>query len=842
MRLTSPFFLNLVALATLAAPAPSASAQGPHSMSGATPGAAPGAAAPASRPATGEIRGRLVAAGPGARAITSGSITVQRGPQSTFAGGALPRPDGSFVVDGLTPGSYSVRIRAIGYAPIVKSGVVVAADRASIDLGTLELAEVATQLAAQKVVAERAAEQLSPERNSYSVKSMATASGGTAIDALRNVPAVEVDGSNVVSLRGNANVVVQINGRTSPLKGEQLGNFLAQLPAQSVSNVEVVTSPSAKDDPEGTAGIINLVLAQPVQDNVSGGTTAATGTTGLANVSANIGRQTSAWTVFLSAGGFRDARPLTGNADRTLLGGTAPTYSNSRLDGRMQPLSGNLTLRTEWKPRKDDALSFDANGNMGNFTRDNDSRFATLDAARDTVSAFDQYGDAAHHNLMQDYTAAWRRTGAPTATTWNTQLRYTRFGMSFESYRSSAMVVQDPDAEPSLPPTERNGLRVRFPTWILQGDLAKPFGAATKLEGGVKSTLRTLNSRASAALWDTTADAFEPIAGRNYALRYREAIQAAYGTLSRRVGKAQLQGGLRAELTSTNLGLPSLGDPATREYASLFPNGFVLYNLTDMRQLRLGYSRRISRPDAPQLDPSRFYEDARTVFHGNPELRPEYTDAIELSFQDGRPWGSLQVNPYLRLSDDAVRNIRTVNADGITENTFANVARTRSVGTDVNGTFRRGPLNLGLGGGFFHYRSEADTLATRAFAWNARTNASVKLGKLYDLQAMANYRAPQEVEGGRQLAFFMTHFALRRKLWGESGSLTLRVADPFGTARFAVRTRDDRVIEESQRRFGMRGVFLSFQRNFGQGIKLRPPQVDPNAQPAGGLPGGPPGA
>ena len=811
-----------------------AAAQGPP---GPRPGGAPGAPGVPGRSAPGEIRGRLVASGD-AHALTSGSITVLRGPQNTFVSGALPKPDGSFVVDGLMPGTYAVRIRAIGYAPLLKTDVVVTAAQPSVDLGAIALSAVATQLEQQTVVAERAAEQLSPEKNSYSVKSMATASGGTAIDALRNVPAVEVDGSNVVSLRGNSNVVVQINGRTSPLRGEQLGNFLAQLPAQSVSSIEVVTSPSAKDDPEGTAGILNIVLAQPVEASVSGGFTAATGSTGLANVSGNIGKQTSTWTLFASAGGFRDGRELTGHAERTLLGGAEPSFSNSRIDGRMEPLSGNVMLRSEWKPSRNDALSFDAMGSRGNFSRDNESRFATMDPAHDTVSAFSQRNDASQRNLMQDYTAAFRRTGPPTATTFSTQLRFTQFGMNFASYRSNRPVY----GEPGIPPTERNGLRVRFPTWALQGDLTRPFSAATKLEGGFKSTLRTLDSRASASLLDTASMDFEPIEGRNYGLEYLEAIQAAYGTVSRRVGKAQLQGGLRAELTSTRLTLPALTGPSERDYTSFFPNGTVLFNLTEARQLRLGYSRRISRPDAPQLDPSPFYEDARTVFRGNPSLRPEYTDAWELNLQEGRGWGSLQINPYLRLTDDAMRNIRSVNAEGLSISTFENVARTRIAGADVNATVRRGGLNLGLGGGMFHYRSDADTLSTRTFAWNARTNASYKLNARLDLQVMANYRAQQKVEGGTLLPFLMTNVALRQKLWGESGSITLRVQDPLGTARFRSRTRDDRVIEDTQRQFGMQGVFLSFSRNFGQAIKLRPPQVDPNAAPAGGLPGGPPGA
>jgi hypothetical protein len=324
-------------------------------------------------------------------------------------------------------------------------------------------------------------------------------------------------------------------------------------------------------------------------------------------------------------------------------------------------------------------------------------------------------------------------------------------------------------------------------------------------------------------------------------LRYRELIPAAYGTLSRRVGKAQLQGGVRAEQTNTRLSLPTIGAPVERDYLSWFPNAFALYNLTDMRSVRLGYSRRITRPDAPQLDPSPFYEDARTLFRGNPMLRPEYTDAYELTVQDNRKWGNVQVNPYVRVSDDAVRNIRSVTPEGLTVSTFANVASTRTAGGDVNATIRAGALNLGLGGGAFHYESDADTLSTTAFGWNARTNMSYKLSKTLDLQVMANYRASQRVEGGTLLPFVMTNFSLRQKLWGEQGSMTLRIGDPFGLAKFATRVNNDVVIEESQRRFGMRGVFLSFQRNFGQAIRLRPPVADPNGAPQGGLPDGPPG-
>jgi hypothetical protein len=159
------------------------------------------------RPAgpVGEIRGKLVDSASG-RAVTSGSVAVRRVGDSLFVSGALPKEDGSFRVDGLRPGRYSVRIRAIGFAPVVRNEIAITSDRPAVDLGVIGLNAVAAKLEATQTVAEREDVVLAPDRTNYSVKNMPVASGGTAVDVLRNIPLVEVDGSNNVSLRGNANV------------------------------------------------------------------------------------------------------------------------------------------------------------------------------------------------------------------------------------------------------------------------------------------------------------------------------------------------------------------------------------------------------------------------------------------------------------------------------------------------------------------------------------------------------------------------------------------------------------------------------------------------------------
>lgn len=766
---------------------------------------------------TGEIRGKVV--GPTGQPVANASITVRAGSDTSFAGGTLPRPDGSFAVDGLRPGTYAVRIRAIGFAPVIRSGIAVTPQRPA-DLGAVALQAVVAQLAEQTVTAERDAVTLAPERNSYSVKGMATVSGGNAVDALRNVPAVDVDAStNQISLRGNTNVVVQINGRTSPLRGEQLGTFLAQIPAATLTRVEVTTSPSAKEDPEGTAGIINIVLAQEVEGSRTAGISLGTGTTGLANGSANAGTQNGKWTLFSSASAMSDPRSLTGLTART---STAPvtSFANADQTGESAPRSQSLVARSEYKATKTWAVSFDAIANRARMGRDNLSRLTMLDANEDTTGTFEDYTALNSRNAMQDYNVAFRRQ-APKVNPLSVEARYTRLGFTTGNTR-----ISDPGAASAS--TLVDSLTVRFPTMTFQSDYSRALGRGAKMDVGVKSTRRELSSATA------TIDADAASTLRSGALDYRETINAAYGMGARQIGKTQLQAGVRLEHTGTRLGLTTRPEPHTAGYFSVFPNGALTYAFDQTTQLRASYSRRITRPQAGQLDPAERYETAQAVFRGNPDLKPEYTNAYELGFQRTTGWGSFQINPYARYTDDAMRAIRAVDEDGVTTSTFANAAKMRTIGADVNASIRRGKLSVNLGGGMFDYRSEAGEFSTKTVSGRAQMNATYAASKRFDGQVQANYLAPQGVEGGTRLANFMSVIATRWKIRGDANVLALRAVDPFDTQRLRIRTRTGAVTEDLERRMDARGLYLTYSRTFGQQLKLRPPQdLDPASQMGG---------
>jgi outer membrane receptor protein involved in Fe transport len=794
-----------------------------------------------SRP-DGEIRGRLVASGAG-QPITSGSVGVRRDGDTVFTAGAEPSDDGTFRVEGLRPGRYTIRVRALGYSPLVRSGIVVSMDHPVVDLGTVSLSTVATQLAAQEVTAERADVVLAPDRNVYSTKNMTAASGGTAIDVLRNVPSVEVDASNTVSLRGNQNVVVQINGRPSPLKGDQLGNFLAQLPASMVKNVEVSTNPSAKNDPEGTAGIINIVLNQEADLGLSGGVNAATSTTGQVNFSGNVGRQSGPLTLFLSYGLFHNDQQMDGRMDQTNLAFPTPAFVRSSIDGSSKPLWQNGTFRSEYRFTKIDALSFDAMLSGGQYAAANASYFSDLDTSGEIIGLFDEFTNVHSRNINQDYDLGFRHDGAPKSRTFSADLRMTRSHQSSDNNMYGTVNEGDASTGAVVMPAEHDRTINGAPSWTLKSDYSQPFGSGSKLDAGFKEIVRHNTDDFTAAYLDSTSGQYVPAPSRASAFDYREQIGAGYAMLSQQIGKVQAQGGLRLEQAFTRFVLPDSQPNGVRydnRYASAFPSGILSYNFTPMRQLKLSYSRRISRPNPFQLSPVEYHQDARNVFHGNPSLRPEYTDAIELGFQDSRSWGTIQLTPYLRHTAHAVRFIRTVDSAGVTLGTFDNVASSLQTGTDLNLTYHGGPLTVFTGGSVYRYQSDAGNLAggnfsTRTSVWSTRLNATWKLSSVLDASLSGNYRSAMGTEGGSVKAFVFSNVGLRYKLWHDKGGLTLRVTDPFGLMNWGSVTANPEVIQSTVRDFGVRGIYLSFSRSFGQALKLRPkPDAEPQpmTQPA----------
>ena len=829
MSRTSLLFTLLLASAsfTVTARAQSAPADGRTQ-------AAPGAA---SSQAAGRITGVVMRAGT-ALPIAGAAVAVRSMNDSALIGGGFADGNGAFRIDGLHPGRYIVRIRVMGFEPVSKSDVGVTTTDATVDLGKIELIAVTTVLSDVRVTAERSEVVVAPDRTSYTVKDMPAASGGSAVDVLRNIPSVEVDGDNKVSLRGNENVVVQINGRLSPMRGEALGNFLAQLPSNLVAKIEVVPNPSAKNDPEGMAGILNIVLKENTDLGTSGGFTVGGGTTGQMNTSANIGYQRGPLTLFANYGLMRDSRQISGYIDRAGLQAGLVPYLEADIGGAQKGFSNNLNASADYKIGARDALTSNLIVSDRSPTRTNDNLYSERDASRDITSSYLRSKLMTGDELSLDWALGYKHTTSQPGDGLSTELRLNRGRDTDHVLLTDQALSTTTGASDGLPGLETDLTKERTNQGTLQTDFTRSFASGTKLETGYKGTLRKLDNDFGVATSADGGSTYSADLSRSNSFQYNEQVHAVYGVLSQSLGAFALQGGLRAERVTTGFDLASTLEHFDNNYTSLYPSAVASYSVSETSQLKVSYSKRVTRPDTRQLNPFGWREDALNRFQGNPGLSPEYTHAFEVALQQAFTHGSLQVTPFARHTVNAIRFIRNIDDQGVSVTTFANVATSDSYGADLNGTLRLGALS-GFGGvSMFQQVTDGSNLSTdvsnKAFGWSARGNATLKLSPTLDLQGFIMYRAPMNAELGRVRAMTMTNIAVRRKVLGDQGSVTFRVMDPFNTMGMGFVTDDGRFYQTSQRRFGARGAFLSFSWNFGQQPRVeRPRGEEQEAGPEG---------
>ncbi len=788
-------------------------------------------------PPRGEIRGRVVTAANQAP-INLATVVVSTpgatGPAARTTAGA----DGAFQVTGLRPGRYRVRILAIGYAAR-ELPVQIGASSPGVDVGTVTLTAVAVELQSLEVTGKQQDVQLAPDRSTYVVRDMPTTRGGTALDVLRSVPAVDVDIDNIVSLRGNSGVIVQINGRPSPMKPAQLGNFLAQLPAAIVDKVEVVPNPSAKEDPTGTAGIINIVLKQEADAGTSGGLTLAGGTTGQVNVGANLGYQRGPLTLYGSYGFLRDKRPRSDAIFRENRYADPITYLDETGTRMQLPLAHTATGSLNYDLGKHDELALDGLYSTRNQKETYGLVYRNLNAARTLTGLSDRTTSGRGNESSLEGTLGYRHTFAAKGHKLQSELRFVRDqegGPGSVVARTLAL-----DGTPLGASALENQTAWEHPReGSLKVDYIRPLSKNLRLEAGYKGSLLRIHTTLETEVFNQAQNAYLPDSSRIRDFTWRQLVNAGYAILDAQVAKFTLQGGVRVERATTRFHLTTTGATYENPYNSVFPSGLVAWNIDDAHQVKLSYSTRIRRPDDTDvLDPTPHYQDPLNLSVGNPRLKPEYIRAFELGLQRTAGTMTVQVSPFYRHTLDAVRTIRTIDNAGVTTRTFANVSTTDAFGADATVAVTGGRLRGFAGASAFRQVSDASNvgpgLNARTFGWTARTNASFRVSSTFDMQAIVSYRGATTVEQGRNASQTRVSLAGRKKLMNDRLSVTLRVIDPFNTSLESNTTIDPLFYQVTDRRRRIRGLLLNLNWMFGKPSKEPEPAL---IEPPGGA--GPP--
>ncbi len=777
------------------------------------------AAAQVAPTTSGAIRGRAVNAA-NKTAVAMATVYV------TDSGAAAPSihtstdADGSFRVSSLRPGRYRVRIVAIGYKPRELSPIEIGPSSLSIDVGAVTLTPAPIELESVVIQGQKHDVELAPDRTIYVVRDMPTTRGGTALDVLRNVPAVDVDIDNVVSLRGNSGVIVQLNGRPSPLKPAQLGNFLAQLPAAMVDKVEVIPNPSARENPEGVAGIINIVLKQRAEEGRSGGLTLGGGTTGHADVGGNVGYERGPLSLYGSYGFLRDNRPRRDTIFRENDYQSPLTYLEEAGVRTQVPLAHTLTGSAGYQLGEHDELSADMDYSTRSEAETYSLLYRDLDSARAVTGLSDRLTRGTNHEFNLDGTLAYKHAFIQKGHKLSGELRVVR------AREGGPNNIVARGLAPDGTPRDTSALETQA-TWehpaetSLKVDYVRPLSTLLRLETGYRGSLQRFHTTLGTQVFDTAQAAYRPDSTRISDFTYDQVVHAAYGMLDAQAGRFLLQGGVRVERATTQFHLRTSGATYHNPYSSVFPSALIAYNIDDAHQVKLSYSTRIRRPDDTDLlDPTPHYLDPLNISRGNPYLQPEYIRALELGLQRTADRITMQITPFFRHTLNAVRTLRTLDTTGVMTRTFANVATSDAYGVDATIARSGGRLSGFASASAFRQVSNAANLgpglSAKTFGWTARTNASFRVSSTVDVQTLLSYQAPMTIEQGRVASRTRFTLAARKKLKDERMSVTLRVIDPFNTSRESSTTIDPRFYQVSDRRRAIRGLLLSATWTFGR--------------------------
>lgn len=736
--------------------------------------------------ASGLVKGKVIDS-KSKEALEFVNVSIRPKGSDQILKGATTDLDGVFVVNNLPEGDYTLTVSYIGYKPYEKS-FTIGPDQKAVSFKMIPLAEDSQVLGEVQIVGQKAQMKFDIDKKVFNVDQNIASTGGSASDVLSNIPSVEVDNEGEVSLRGNSSVTIWINGKASGLSADNQAQILEQLPAESIENIEVITNPSAKYSPEGTAGIINIVLKEDRKAGYYGSVQAGADTRGGYNASANINYSSGKIEAYANLG-YRERRMKGGGySNRLNIGAADTTYLDQTSASRNN--GGNLFARAgmTWRITPKDYFTLGGFGMFGSRHNKNTIRYLSntpgsfLSSTRQSNSDNKMNGGNIEigykHDFSKksnlDFTASWNSWGMDNPTIYDQHSLYPG------------------DVETTSYQRQLNN--VRNHNWEFQLDYMNAFNDNQKVEAGYKGTLSRQKSPVETFSGPTEATAEEDRALFNRFL-YDQDIHALYATYSAKIYGLGIQAGLRGEYSRVNTRSMGYGqteqdvNPYKNDYFSLFPSVFLSYALPKDNEIQVNYTRRISRPWGGQLNSFMNITDSTNISFGNPRLSPQYSNAFELNYI--KNWGVhiLSVSAYYRNTNDVIQRIRFLE-DDIMKTTYENVAKSQSAGVEIvgkNNLFRI--LDLTTTVNLFYSKLDGFSYLPAGqtepvigkpeenFSWNARMIANVILPYAVSLQVTGNYNAKQVIAQGYRKPNYSLDAGIRKTFFDKKLSLSINARD-----------------------------------------------------------------
>ncbi len=779
------------------------------------------------------------------------TVTKQR--KDVIIAGELTRPNGNFNLENLpVMGQFKLRITAIGYGVYeqpVKFDMKMGGDMSQmmnnidVDLGNIKLEIDARQLEEVRVVATTPLFQMGVDRRIFNVDKNIVTAGQTATELMRNVPGVAVDIDGNVTLR-NAAPQIFIDGRPTTLT-------LDQIPADEIQSVELITNPSAKFDASGgAAGILNLILKKNRKAGYNGNLRAGIDSRLRFNLGGDINVKQDKVNIFGRA--MINQRKSVGEGYAT------------RQDFYTTP---NLLFTQTNNPENKGFFGFGRLGMdyfmdirntftiSGTFVR---GKFESTDELKTRTDSL--YNTIVTDNYIRSTSSErnFRNLGAA--------LGYKRLFMkkgmeltadfNFNSSRNDMSSFYDtqyydeianPKGTPILQKQQGNG-NSKFYTF--QVDYVNPLGEKSKVEAGLRGTIRDVRNDNLNYVYDDFTGEYVPIVQIDAKYKYLDKVFAGYGTYSNMIGKSfSYQAGLRIENSKYDGTLLTNDSSFSNSYPfSIFPSVFLTQRFENNQDVQLSYSRRINRPNFFQILPFIDFSDSLNVSVGNPGLTPEFTNSMELSYQKTFKGGhSLLFSAYLKLTDDLItryqiKDSTTLPGKSFILNTYVNANSSRSYGLEITSKNQLAKwFDITTNLNFYNSRIDGGNLdqdlSNERWSFFGKISNNFKLPKDLSIQLSGDYRSrtilPQggggSGGGGRGFGFTQTtsqgyinpnygvDIAIRKEFMKEKrASLTLSLNDIFKTRKYDIHSESEFFVQDSWRRMDWRVFRLNFTYRFGK--------------------------
>ena len=719
--------------------------------------------------------------------------------------------DGKYELRDIRPGKYRLEVSFLGYAT-QSQPVEVVRGPDPVEIPSITLREGGSNLDEVVVTAERAVMELGLDRKVFNVEKSIAAAGGNAEDLLREIPSVTVDLDGNVALRGSEGVRFLINGKPSALT--QQTNFLQTLTAANIARVEVLTNPGAQYDPEGTAGLINIVLKEKTDDgfNATASLNAGTGNKFDGSIDAN-------W----KQGKFNTTFGINGRYDERFFRGyraqTAELADTSysryfTFDGTRQNQSLGFNLGTEYALTERSTLALSGNYRTGSGEsrnlRTTDFYNAAGDLESTSIRTETQPQEDENYELRTDYNTTFAKPGRSLTASF-------QFSESSRTETENYVETISSPEELFLSENRQNSPSDDGRTQYLgQVDYTQTIGEDFKLEAGWRSTIQRLNNVADFNVYDQDLDAFFKVDSNSNRFLYSEDVHAVYSTFGGKIDGFTFSAGLRAEqvYTTSELVEPT-GEVFTNDYFKVYPSLFLGYAVSENGTLQASYSRRVNRPRDRDLNPFVDRGDPLNLRTGNPFLLPELINSYELNFQQRFGSNTFTGGVYYRAKSDLLTRVTETLPGGIQIGTQANLDSGRDYGIELVGTYRPSK-KLDLVASANGYRTEIDGTLQEGAVQADGYNFSGRLQGSYELpwdvssQFTYFYRSASVTTQGKLNAMQSFDLGFRKPVLNGLGAVTLRVTDLFNQRKFGYTTELAGLTTVSEFQRESRIVYLGF--------------------------------